>query len=122
MRGGYFVYESWGTETRSAGARYASLANLFFQHRTRFWLLEYHPELFGGTPGLANPEQEYVLYVAAGATVTVNLKRARAFLQVEWYNPRTGAYVKNPSVTTQGPRSFSPPDTKDWVLHIYTGS
>jgi hypothetical protein len=118
MRGGYPVYESWGNDPQSAGAAYTALVNRFFRDRTKFWLLEYHPERFGGRPGLANPNQEYVVYLPAGGTVTVDLSGVSGALTAEWYNPRTGDVAPIGPVSGGGSRSFRAPDGQDWVLHL----
>jgi hypothetical protein len=118
MHGGYFVYESWGDDPESSGANYAGIANRFFRDRTRFELLEYHPELMGGTPALANPGQEYVVYLQSGGSVTADLSAASGTLPVEWYNPRTGTAAAAPTTSGGASRAFSAPDSNDWVLHI----
>jgi len=118
MRGGYFVYESWGSQLKSSGALYAQNANNFFRTGTRFWELEYHPELFNNQPGLANPGHEYVSYTGSGGTTTVNLSNQSGSFSVSWYNPRTGATSAAGSVTAGKTRSFNAPDSKDWVLHL----
>jgi hypothetical protein len=118
MRGGYFVYETWGNDIQSSGALYAKLNNLFFQNRTRFWLLEYHPELFKGKPGLADPEQEYVIYHSGGGIVTVDLKDAAKPLRVEWYDPKTGHILPAGKTKVGGHQSFEVPFRGDAVLHI----
>jgi hypothetical protein len=118
MRGGYFAYETWGRDPQSPGALYSQLNNQFFMDHTRFWLLEYHPELFGGMPGLADPGQEYVVYLPTGGDVTVDLSAAHGTFSVEWYNPRTGVFTASGSTTGGAAHAFTAPDTKDWVLHL----
>ena len=118
MRGGYFVYESWGNDINSPGATYSKWCNLFFENRTRYWRLEYHPELFSARPGLADPGWEYIIYLSAGGGITVNLSQASGTLDVEWYNPRTGVVTPAGTTTGGGSQSFTAPDTSDWTLHI----
>ncbi len=118
MRGGYFVYESWSKDIKSAGAGYARLCNTFFRDRTRFWLLEYHPELYANRPGLANPGHEYVFYLRNGGGATVDLSRVAGAFKVEWYNPRTGRAKGAGSTTAGRKRPFKAPDSNDWVLHL----
>jgi Putative collagen-binding domain of a collagenase/Protein of unknown function (DUF4038) len=117
MRAGYFVFENWGRDPQSPGYRYAQLNNLFFQARTSFWLLESHPEVFDGRPGLANLGQEYVVYLKAGGSVKVDLSATSGEHNVEWYNPRTGEVITS-STIDGSPVSLTAPDTNDWVLHI----
>jgi chitodextrinase len=118
MRGGYFVYEIWIDGINSTGATYCKWNNKFFQERTKYWLLEYHPELFSSRPGLADPATEYVIYLSAGGNITVNLSAASGTLNVEWFNPRTGVATAAGTTTGGASRSFTAPDTNDWVLHI----
>jgi hypothetical protein len=66
IRYGYFVYESWAEALNTPGINYASLNNQFFIERTKFWLLEHHTVPFDGQPGLANPEEEYILNLENG--------------------------------------------------------
>jgi hypothetical protein len=120
MRGGYFVYELWGKGgLHSRGARYVSINNRFFRDRTRFRLLEYHPELFAGQPGLANPGQEYITYQRGGGNIAVDLSTTTQMLSVEWLNPRTGKIIEISPVSGGMVRTFTALDTSDWVLHIY---
>jgi hypothetical protein len=119
MRGGYFVYETWEGDAHSPGAQYASLNTRFFRDHTRFWSLEYHPELFDGQPGLANPGSEYVIYQKSGDNVIVDLSDTHETLNVEWYNPRSGERITAAATSGGAPRTFTPVDSNDWVLHIY---
>jgi hypothetical protein len=119
MRGGYFVYETWGTDLQSPGALYSQLNNKFFQNRTRFWLLEHHPELFDTESGLADPGREYVVYLPDGNDITVDLSQGSGTFTVEWFNPRTGETMTMSPVAGGTPVTYTAPDNKDWVLHIY---
>ncbi|MBI4100118.1 PQQ-binding-like beta-propeller repeat protein [Candidatus Microgenomates bacterium] len=119
MRGGYFDYETRGTDLQSMGAKYSSYANLFFRDKTKFWLLESRPDLFGSIQGLANPGQEYVVYLKTGGSVTVNLSGVSGTFDAKWYNPRTGVYGAATSTVSGGvSRTLTAPDTNDWVLHL----
>lgn len=122
MHGGYFTYESWGNDANSTGAAYASYANKFFRDRTNFSFLEYHPELFGNTPGLANPGSEYVTYLRSGGSVSVDLSSVSTTLSLEWFNPRTGTVSGQTTIDGGSTISLSAPDGNDWVLHLYGGS
>ena len=119
LRGGYFVYELWQGSLHSRGAQYVSINPRFFRDRTRFWLLEHHPELFSGQAGLANPGQEYITYQRGGGNITVDLSATTQMLSVEWLNPRTGKTIGVHPVSGGMVRSFTALDTSDWVLHIY---
>ncbi len=118
MRGGYPVYETWGNDLESAGARYAKHLNLFFRDRTSFWRLEYAPDIFDGSPGLVDPGAEYVSYLPAGGTISVDLAGASSSLLLAWYDPRTGESTEPTLVSGGGRLTFTAPDHRDWVLHI----
>ncbi len=121
MHGGYFVYESWGNNPKSSGANYASLCNSFFEKNTKFWLLEYHPELFSGTPGLADPGSQYVTYLKNGGSIRVDLSGFTASFNVSWYNPRTGIMTQAGTISAGGWRTFNSPNSNDWVLYLSGG-
>ncbi len=73
----------------------------------------------GGGYCLAKVGEEYVCYFPSGGSKTVNL--AAATYRGEWWNPRTGAFYGVSSFAhAGGNRSFSTPDTNDWVLHVTT--
>ena len=59
------------------------------------------------------------MYLPDGGSVTVNLAATAGTLNVEWFNPRTGA-VTNGGIKAGGSSaSFSAPDTSgDWVLYL----
>lgn len=121
MHGGAFVYESWGNDTTSSGAAYVSLCNSFFEKNTKFWLLEYHPELFSGTPGLADPGSQYVVYLKNGGSIRVDLSGFTGSLNVSWYNPRNGTTTQSGTTSAGGWRTFNAPDSNDWVLYLSGG-
>jgi hypothetical protein len=71
---------------------------------------------------LANPAvngAEYLVYLPAGGTATVNLSAAAGQLSVEWFNPGTG--TTSPGGTTTGgtSRNFNAPFGGDAVLYIH---
>ena len=67
---------------------------------------------------LANPGQEYVVYAPAGGEVTLDLSHARGDFAVAWMNPRTGVFQAAGSVAGAARRTWTAPDTNDWVLHL----
>ena len=118
MRGGYFVYETWGDDLYSKGAEYVRLNNTFFQDQTDFWKLEYHPELFDGKQGLADPGHEYVVYLSSGGKIGIDLTNPNGMFTAEWYNPRSGGFQSAGNVDAGTIRSFEAPTSEDWVLHL----
>jgi hypothetical protein len=67
---------------------------------------------------LANPGQEYLIYLADGGEVTVDLGAAKAPLAVEWFNPRTGQKRAADSVDGGAKRPFQAPFKGDAVLDL----
>ena len=86
---------------------------------------------------LANPGQEYVVYLVRGQPFRLNLTHAQGTLSARWYNPRTGEYLaEDPLTILQSPENgdsritwqnisrshhirFRPPDRRnDWVLYL----
>ena len=68
---------------------------------------------------LANPGQEYVIYLRYGGAVAVDLSTAKGDLWAEWYNPRSGEYGEQQKAKGGGLCQFSAPDSEDWVLYLH---
>lgn len=68
---------------------------------------------------LANPGQEYLVYLPKGGTVNVDLTAASAKLAVEWFNPRSGDKQGGEKVAGGAMRSFSAPFDGDAVLYLH---
>ncbi|MGH2370222.1 MAG: DUF4038 domain-containing protein [Chloroflexota bacterium] len=105
--------------------------------RTRYWELQPMNELLSGCLPqevfcLARPGAAYVVYLAVGQNVSLDLSHVDAeTLRYSWWNPRTGEVgptVERPrhererrwgSAAIRAPVLFSPPDYEhDWVLHV----
>jgi hypothetical protein len=90
---------------------------------------------------LANPGQEYIVYLVKGQPLKLNLTHVHGTLSVRWYNPRTGEWLPGQDILVaqstdelpddeRGERSrarfarqqafaFQSPDNEnDWVLHL----
>src|SRR6266478_2552492 len=62
---------------------------------------------------------EYLVYAPNGGTFTVNLSATSRTLNVEWFNPATGAITGVASITGGSTKSFTPPASfTDAVLYI----
>ncbi|MHC4337063.1 MAG: putative collagen-binding domain-containing protein, partial [Planctomycetota bacterium] len=61
----------------------------------------------------------YVVYLKDGGSVTVDLTDATGTLQVEWFNPVTGAYSGLTTVAGEASQTFNTPFTGDAVLSIF---
>ncbi|MCG7849589.1 MAG: hypothetical protein MIO93_10485, partial [ANME-2 cluster archaeon] len=67
---------------------------------------------------VADPGNEYVVYLPSGGYITIDLSDVSGTLSVEWYNPHTGKYQGQTTVEGGAPRAFTAPDTNDWVLYL----
>ena len=67
---------------------------------------------------LADPGWEYVVYFQHGGTVTLDLLEATGTLHYDWFNPRTGQFVRKITMSGGGFKTFNAPDTNDWVLYL----
>ena len=81
-----------------------------------------HGELASTGYCLANPATqaaEYLVYLPVGGNVTVDLAAALGLLNVEWFNPATGATVAGSATTGGGKQEFTAPFSGDAVLYLY---
>ena len=67
---------------------------------------------------LAEEGASYVAYLYDGGTVAIDLTGASGTLEVDWFNPRTGAFQDAPSVSGGAARSFAAPGAGDWALRL----
>jgi hypothetical protein len=80
------------------------------------------PDLCSTGYCLANPaanRAEYLVYLPAGGSTTVDLSGASGQLSVEWFNPSTGMTTSGGTTGGGATRSFSAPFSGDAVLYIY---
>ena len=126
--GGYYIYghnslinvvTNWNS-LYSQGAKEMGYLRTFWD-KTEFWKMSPKNNLStnGYLLGTNVLGKEYVIYLPNGGSTTIDLSSLPGTLNVEWYNPRTGIYQGK--TTTQGgtSKSFTAPDSNDWVLHIY---
>ena len=126
--GGYYVYghnniigdaPNW-TKLNSQGAKEMGYL-LSFWSKTEFQKMSPKNNLVssGYLLGTNQSGKEYVIYLPNGGSTTVDLASLPGILQLEWYNPRTGTYQGQTTVQGGAQRTFTSPDSNDWVLHIY---
>ena len=96
------------------------VATFFNDMGVKFWNMAPNSALSSTGIVLADPEAEYVVYAHDGGTFTVNLAAAAGeTVEVRWYNPRTGGVIDAASVDGgSNSRSFTAPNTQDWVLWL----
>jgi hypothetical protein len=116
--------KSWAAFTAGAagagtGAFLPPLAD--FTAKVPFERMEPHDDLVrGGTAYvLAEPGQGYAAYLPAGGSVTLDLSAATGTLSVEWFDPRTGAWLAPAGVLGGAPRILKAPQSGDWAVWIH---
>lgn len=67
---------------------------------------------------LAEEGASYVAYLYDGGTVSIDLSGASGTVEVDWFDPRTGAFQDAPSVSGGTARSFTAPGAGDWTLRL----
>ncbi|MBI5771355.1 MAG: DUF4038 domain-containing protein [Verrucomicrobia bacterium] len=67
---------------------------------------------------LANPGNEYLVYLPDSGEVTVDLSAATGAMTVEWFNPRTAEKRAGERVGGGAKRQFQAPFPGDAVLHL----
>jgi hypothetical protein len=86
-----------------------------------FWRMEPRDDLVSpGAYCLAEPGQNYLVYLPRPVRVGVQLPDAQVF-QARWFQPRTGQWL--PIGEARGPRweAPAPPDPGDWALVLTAG-
>ncbi|PIY41647.1 MAG: hypothetical protein COZ05_15375 [Armatimonadetes bacterium CG_4_10_14_3_um_filter_59_10] len=68
---------------------------------------------------LADPGEEYLVYLPEGGEVTVDLSAATGELAVEWMHPVEGTLTPGGTVTGGDKRAFTAPFEGDAVLYIW---
>lgn len=107
------------------GAAWIGHATHFFRNRLRHGFAGLEPadeKIVSGSEVIvaANPGLEIVAYDENGASMEIDLSGMDGTLKARWYNPRTGSYAGEQSVSGGRTRSFQAATTgEDWVLHIY---
>ena len=102
----------------------------FFKN-IKWWTMKPHAELIEEYPQplcLANPGNEYVIYLRYGGSVKLHMNEedAKQEYNIKWFNPATGEWTKANTIKGDSLLQFhSPelyphhPELKDWVLYVY---
>lgn len=93
-----------------------------FADRLNLAVMTPHGELSSSQYCLANPaptDAAYLVYSPNGGKVTIDLSATPSELQVEWFNPETGATTAGGVVDGGASRSFTAPFAGDAVLYLY---
>ncbi len=78
-----------------------------------------HGELASSGYCLADPGNEYLVYLPAGGEVEVDLSAANAAMAAEWIDPSTGRSSSGNSVPGGGKHRFRSPLRGDTVLYLH---
>lgn len=74
--------------------------------------------LTGSAYVLAEEGASYVAYLYNGGSVSLDLSAASGTVEVDWFNPRTGAFQAGPDVAGGAARTFTAPGAGDWALRL----
>ena len=115
-------YSITGAAMKPCGQLYGSLKIISdFMRSISFWRLIPCPELSSSKVCLADVGKDYVAYSLDGAEFSLDLTKAQGKLKASWLNPRTGERSKETNIEGGASRSFTPPDTNDWVIYVTSG-
>jgi hypothetical protein len=67
---------------------------------------------------LANPGEEYLIYLPDGGEVAVDLSAVSGTFAVEWFNPETGEAISSEAIGGGEIEKLSAPFSGDAVLYI----
>jgi hypothetical protein len=67
---------------------------------------------------LAIPGEVYVVYLARGGRLEVDLGAAKQSMTAQWFHPSQGGFREASRITPGGWQSFQAPDGNDWALLI----
>lgn len=127
LAGGFFLYGEFDLKGRGIGPHgmgraHDDLAILYdFMASVPFsGMAPCHALVSAGALCLADPRQEYIVYLENGGPVEVDLTAADGTLRAEWLDPRSGVRTAIAAeIAGGGIRRFEKPAGADWVLHIY---
>ncbi|MDO8682109.1 MAG: DUF4038 domain-containing protein [Armatimonadota bacterium] len=104
--------------TETIGAEYMKILYEFFEE-TSFHRLSPSQGLVSAGICSAWADNEYIVQLLAGGSVTVNLSAASGTFYVDWFDPRIGVRYSSGTTTGGASRVFTAPGANDWILHIH---
>jgi hypothetical protein len=98
-----------------------------YAERTNLNKMFPHGELSTSSYCLANPGEEYLVYLPEGGAVGMNLGPSKRLFNVEWFNPATGEAIAGKpaeslpylSYNPESRNEFTAPFSSDAVLYLY---
>jgi hypothetical protein len=111
----------WLAGTHYEDALHFDLAQIHqeFMMRVPFWEMEPSDHLVSRGYAMADPGEQYVVYLPDGGSVSVNLQGTSEPLQVEWLATETGEVIYAPAVEGGEWTEFDAPDSDAWVLYLH---
>jgi len=91
---------------------------LRYARRMNLTLMVPHDDLATTQYCLANPGNEYLVYLPDGGKVTVLLPEESGTFAIEWFNPRTGLMIEAEKSMLRGKTDFIVPFSGDAVLYL----
>ena len=111
--------DTWDvSDATREGARKALGHTLICAKRMNLTTMTPRSDLASSTYCLANPGQEYLVYLPDGGGVTVDLTAATGELNVEWIHPVEGAITGAEHVAGGGKRVLKAPFNGEAVAHL----
>lgn len=102
----------------SLSARRAMGQTLDWARRIDLAAMTPRPDLASSGYCLANPGQEYLVYIPGASSVVVDVSAVDGLVTVEWFDPATGQSFPGGKVRGGGSRALSAPFTGARVLHL----
>lgn len=103
--------------TASTGALYMQYLRIFFES-IDWWSLEPTPGCVDSGFCLANPGEEYVIYLLDSSQVEIDLPEVSGYFEAKWFNPSTGEKYTLKNIHSGGKIQLASPFRDDAVLHI----
>jgi hypothetical protein len=91
---------------------------LRFAKRMNLAAMVPHNEIASTSYCLANPGNEYLVYLPTSGTITVDLSAASGALAAEWFDPNKDATIDGGTIEGGARRSFKSPFGRDAVLYL----
>ncbi len=108
---------TFAVRDEGAAAQLAALYDFF--NTLPFWRMQPFDAVTGESAvALAEPGQDYVVYLPHGGKLTVDLGAANGRLTARWFNPRNGTLGEPFMVARSNSAEFRAPDSNDWTLHL----
>ncbi len=121
------IGKPWHEAMKLPGSSHMGYLKSFFQS-IEWWKLIPAQELLVNQPGISDPtrfvaaaksiDNDFaVIYVPKGDNLEIRTDLLRKPLEIKWFNPRNGTWLKN-SLTELSRDIFHCPNEEDWILFI----